>query len=276
MSRSLSKLLLFEFLIVTVSWCSEPVRLRDVVEVLNPKVMLSDLLSSYTPAEGKRRFPAMEICDSPQPGGTRLLRREQIVQRMRQSAANLDAVIIPDTVMVRNPGVPITEELVRSAISTFLLRRGWQSGLPKDSSLAFPRVVTAAESAFQIEVTRADWDSRQNAIDLHLRCLKRPGGSFLAYLYLPDSFPQAARSDLLRTILSNPTVAERRSIRQPALVTRGRPATLILQDATTQILLPVVCLQAGSLSQNVRVFDKMSRQVFEAEVVGRNLLRAGL
>lgn len=277
MTSAIAKLLFFELLMVTVSWCGQPIRLRDKLEIMQPKIMLADLLPPYASEGTRRAVPAVELGGSPQPGALRLLRREQIVDRMQSSSAILDTLSIPDRVLVSNPGVPITEDSVRSAVAGFFARKGWQGGLPKNFAVAFPRLSAAAGKSPQLEVTGANWDLRQDAIDLRLRCSNRSCGSFLVYLYLPDWLPQAVRSSLLRAIVSSPLPPQPAMNHQPpGLVTKGKPATLILQNSVTQISVPVVCLQAGSIHQTVRVFDRKTRQVFEAEVIGPNLLRGSL
>lgn len=277
MLRAVSGLLLLEVLIVSAGWCADPIRVRERVDVSHLKVMLSDLLPAYTPERVRAGIPTVELCDAPQPGGLHLLRREQIVDRMSRSGATLDGFIIPETVLVRNPGVPISEAMVRNAVSAFLSRKGWVGSLPKKALIVFPQVVTAGSSGVELEVNDTGWDLRQGAVDICLRCSNRSCGKFLAFLYLPDSLPQVVRSALLRTMLSTPLLPER-GVASPSvvLVTRGKAATLILQGRMLQVSLPVVCLQAGGLNEEVQVFDKQSRQVFEAEVIGRNLVRASL
>jgi len=276
MSQTTFKLLLIAVLMVTAGWCANPIRLRETVEVNHPKVTLGDLLPPYSPEALRRGIGTVELCAAPRRGELRLLLREQIADRMSQKWATLDGLIIPERVLVRNPGSPITEEMVRNAVTVFLSRKGWPHGLPQSSSIVFPRV-TAEDSGFQLEVVESSWNVRQEAFEIRLHCSNRSCGNFLAHLCLPDSLSEGERSALLRSMLSGRLVAQREIPPQlPVLVMRGRPATLVLQDAKTQISLPVVCLQAGGLKQEVRVFEKQSRQIFEAEVIGRNLLRASL
>jgi Chaperone for flagella basal body P-ring formation len=123
-----------------------------------------------------------------------------------------------------------------------------------------------------------EWDNRQQAVQARLRCSSRAScAPFLVRVVLTPSFSDHWRDELSsRSALNSIAMPTTTSISPPPLTTRGKPATLILEDRGMRISVPVVCLEPGVLNQRIRVFDKQSRHVFLAEIVGAGLLRASL
>jgi flagella basal body P-ring formation protein FlgA len=60
------------------------------------------------------------------------------------------------------------------------------------------------------------------------------------------------------------------------LVTAGKPAKLVVETATLRMTALVTPLQSGVKGQLIRVRNPDTQRVFEAEVVGRDLLQAEL
>ena len=61
--------------------------------------------------------------------------------------------------------------------------------------------------------------------------------------------------------------------RQPIVMRAGTHATLMLDSARAQIRLAVVSLESGAAGSRIRVSTPDHKEVYEAEVVGPNLLK---
>lgn len=256
----------------------QAIHLRDVVEVNDAKVLLSDLLPPGAPPNIRAVSSAVELCRAPQAGSSRPLHEEQIRKAIAsQPGLHADNFLVPASVIVRSSGWPIKQSDVRDVVSDFLRQHGSNDGLPHRAQLHLPEFLVAAEPGFKLQVTRMHWDATAQKIEIQVRCSNRKScGKFLVRVGLPST--EEWPTNLVRSIPINSraTAETGTAAGSPSLVTRGTPATLILQDANTRIFVPVVCLQPGWLNQRIRVFEKRSRQVFLAEVVGDHLLRANL
>jgi flagella basal body P-ring formation protein FlgA len=58
------------------------------------------------------------------------------------------------------------------------------------------------------------------------------------------------------------------------LVRAGRPATLLLSRENIKLTAPVMALECGVAGQQVRARGKKTNKLFDAKVVGENLLAA--
>jgi hypothetical protein len=255
------------------------IQLRDTVVIDHPgPVLLSDLLPSDAPVALRETGRNVALCRTPQAGTLRVLRAEQVLQTITTHADWVQRLTIPSRITIRYSGRPVSEGGVRDAISEFLRRHGWDSGLPESARLSLPEVAAAEGENFQ--VTHVQWDTQRKAIEVRLGCSKpRPCGAFLGYVLLPQKLSEDLRNGLTRAVFADLERSPRTAVPEdphPPLVAKGKNATLILEDATMRISVPVICLESGLLNQNIRVFDKRSRQVFLAHVVGDHLLRASL
>lgn len=167
---------------------------------------------------------------------------------------------------------PIQESAIRRAISQSLQKQG--AGSLSDSvSVTWPEFEIVGEPDPNLQVTRTRWNVWQKTLEVNLRCVNRQScGSFLVRAIWPPSAPEPLPGSLLRPDNSSQTA----SLIPPAarLVDRGKPATLLLEDTTMRISMPVICLDPGGLNQRIRVLDRQSRKVFLADVVGDHLLHA--
>lgn len=263
-------------------WCrgeksSSPIQLLDVVEVNHPMVVLADLLPRDAPPAMRAASSTIALCPAPQPGSVRILRSEQVMTVMTAHTDLPRRVVAPPTVIVRSCGWPIRKADVRDAISRYLRAHG-SSSLPDMGMLELPPFLAATAQNVQLQVTHLQLDSRQQAMEARVRCSNRKScASFLAHVVLPQSADWPA--ELVRTISANSAAISATSlpvVARAPLVARGKTATLILEDATMRISIPVICLEPGLLNQRIRVVDRRSRRVFLAEVIGDHLLRASL
>jgi len=258
---------------------SGAIQLRDMVVIDHQgPVLLSDLLPSDAPVGLRETSQRVELCQAPQAGALRVLRAEQVLRSITPYPDLLQQFTIPPRIIIRYLGSSASEARVRDAISEFLRIRGWDKGLPEGAKLDLPEVTAAEGESFQ--VTQVQWDTQRQAMEVRLGCSKpRPCGAFLGYVLLPQTLPVDSRKGLTRAISAKSERVPRTDapdVAHPPLVTKGKTATLILENATMRISVPVTCLEPGLLNQSVRVFDKRSRRILVAQVVGDHLLRASL
>lgn len=257
-------------------WCGPPegaIRLRDVVEVNRPTVLLFDLLPSEAPASLKKAGAAVELCPAPQPGSMRVLRAEQILAATK---GRFDSALflVPESVLIRSRGWPIRESAVRDAIVEFMDKHGLDGGLLSLARLEMPEIPAGNQNP-RLQVTKIRRDV--GMIEARLRCVEREScGSFLIRMALPLS--QVWPRDVLQATFLNPRSGQTNPPRlnPRTLVAKGKTATLLLESETLRISLPVTCLEAGALNQRIRVWDKQSRHVLYGEVIAEGLLRASL
>lgn len=267
-----------------VSWCvaiertdrnQAPVQLRDAVQVEGKQVWLSDLLPADAPPALQKSGAAIALCQSPQPGSTRVLDAGQISNKLAGQPQLLRWLAIPSRVTVRYSGWPIAEGQIRMAISRFLRER-WNADLAAAAQLRWPERLAATEKNFVLQVTNADWDNRQHSVQLRLRCSARKScGSFLVHIFWPGSLEDEWRNRLEPGLSPSPDDASLIAS-GPALAEKGKPATLILDSNHMRISVRVICLQAGTLNQEIRVLDARTRHIFHAEVVGAGLVHSAL
>jgi Chaperone for flagella basal body P-ring formation len=283
------------------AWCARndtgerketAVRLRDSMEVRRSRVWLSDLLPPDAPPAIQKASAAIELCPAPQPGSARVFDAAQIASRLVGRPEVLRQLAIPPRITIRYSGWPIAEAAVRIAISKFLREPGLLEpsllepgpkqtrDLPDAARLEWLPPLAATEESPTLQVIGMEWDNRQESLQVRLRCLARAScGSFLVHVVLPAPLGQEWRNRLgSGAALISPPAGQPAATTAPgaALAERGKAATLVLDDGNMRISVRVICLQAGVLNQQIRVFDAKSRHVFHAEVVGAGLLHAAL
>ncbi len=261
------------------------IELREDVEINQETISLADLLPSDASLALRTASSAIELGSAPQPGSLRVWQAPQLMRKLVGQSALLSQILLPATITVRRAGWPIPRPAIASAINGFLQQQGWRgSNLPDAHALAWTDAAALVENP-ALEVTAFEWDPRQPALQLQLRCVKRSDcGSFLVRAAIPYPPPTApprtstpeklssspgARPGLAGASVSEPATG--RALAQP-----GDSATLILENDGIRISLAVVCLQRGFLRQEIRVRDAAGQRVYRAEVVGAGLLRAPL
>jgi hypothetical protein len=273
---------------ISSGWCAsseganrnEPtIRLLDAVEVRGNRVWLSDLLPIDAPAAIRKTSATIELCQAPEPGSTRILDAALIAGKLVGQSDILRQLSIPPRITVRNSGWPIAASTVRIAISQFLHEQRWVRDLPDGARIESLQPSSATEETPALRVMSLDWDSRQQSVQVRLRCSVRAScSSFLVHLVLPAPLSEEWHTQLrLGSDLNsqpNGRAADNRS--GAVLAEKGKLATLVLENGGMRISVRVICLQPGVLNQQIRVFDAKSRHVFHAEVVGANLLHATL
>jgi Chaperone for flagella basal body P-ring formation len=256
------------------------VALPKSIEVRGAIIHLSDLLPADAPNTLRTEAAAVALGRAPQPGSLRVLRAPQLARRLAEKTNLLDRLSLPAQITVRRRGWPIQQENIRAAVEHFLQEKGWdQEGRLDMAGLEWTGDFAALKPNPGLEVAGAAWDSLRPVLQLRLRCAE-PAlcSSFLVQLPVPESQGALWRRRLeappaLAAKRGAPQTPKAKAIAGPPLTQPGDAATLILQSGAIRISLPVVCLQRGALRQEIRARDASSQRIFQAEVVGTDLLR---
>jgi len=267
------------FLAVPLAFCTAdvaPVRLLELATVRHEQVWLSDLLPRDVSATMREAGEGVGLGRAPQPGSLRVFSAQQIAHLMEKQPELLRRIEIPSTVRVRREGWPVAAEAVRAAVGKFLAGQGRDHGIGDFDLPGISPLAADAENP-ALEVTGIEWDGRRQSAQVYVRC-QRPElcGHFLVHMELPTA--AAGPEPRERPARSSPSKeAAGADNPDPAvLIKPGQSAMLVIEDGRMRMALPVICLQGGVGNQLIRVFDRQSRRVFRAQVVGKNLLHATL
>lgn len=66
------------------------------------------------------------------------------------------------------------------------------------------------------------------------------------------------------------------SLRKQILMRNGDPATLVFENPSVRITMPVICLQSGNRGQTIRVVSTDHKRFFKAEIVNPGLVKVEL
>jgi hypothetical protein len=97
----------------------------------------------------------------------------------------------------------------------------------------------------------------------------------LPFYALIHSDTVAAALAQSREARQNPASA-RNGVAVHPLVGRGQSVTLIIENATSRIILPAICLEAGIHGQAIRVASLDRKRIYSAEVVSNKIVRSTL
>jgi Chaperone for flagella basal body P-ring formation len=251
--------------------------------VVNGNVIhLSDLLSDETRPQFRAEAASVKLGHAPQIGDVRVIRRTELKDLLRWYPALLASVIIPPEISITRASYPISNNAVKDEIARFVNQgRGNELDLER-LNLHLPVQQRSLEQNPVLEVARATWDSRDHDLQFELRCADRTScRRFLVRASVKtDSFSNL--SSELESLTSRAPFRSAMSPRNPKrpsgvpLVQPGKRAMLIMEGGGIRITLPVICLQRGGRSQQVRVRELRGQRIFQAQVVGEKLLRAAL
>ncbi len=287
--------------------------LQTGVEAYTSSLTLADLLPRSAPEVLRARCAQINFGESPQPGETRRLTRQEILNRLVGAPDLAQELAIPPAIFVTRFSRPLTRIELLQAIQTALQQRG-AGGLNSihSSDLELPMPIRVTQDDAGLEVTAIEYDPFRQETCFRMRATKDASlVPFAVYARGKIKVPLlAARRDLptgqivtsddfqmtpreVTGLLPNnlPTLSEitglatRQVIREgqvvygsmfgPAtLVRTGRPAELILQGARFRATLIVIPMQPGTMGQEVRARTK--DRIYQARVVGRDQLYAAL
>jgi len=262
---------------------SPPVlKLAEHVEVAGDTIWLSDLLPAGGSTDLQVMSKSLDLGLAPQPGSLRLLTRQQISARLADRDGLLRQLELPAQITVQRKGWPIREDTVLTAVSNYLQTQGWKNNaLSGTDWLRWSGAVAARNEDAVLQVTGAKPDIAPGTLEVRLRCVDRSlCSSFLAFVTFANPFPGAVVSPVSGRGLSSKQTPSSGKIRtrsgetqSPGLVERGASAQLKMEGGGMEISVSVICLERGSLGEQIRVRAARHR-VLLAEVVGSNQLRA--
>jgi len=263
--------------------------IAENIEVPGEELTLAALLPASTPPELLQDARSIDLGRSPLLGSVRALSKKEIEARLKNSPETLRAIRLPEQVIVSRRSFAIAPERLQGAIRNFLRIRGWSTAdLYGEGAAQVEGLARIALPDAMLEVEDAAWDARQNRLQFRIHCVARAAcGSFFA-----DAQPSPGMASLWRQRLggmqrtspstslasaqAQATGAGAKKTPEAALALAGQPATLILQGKGIRITMPVICLQRGALAQKIRVRDVPGKHMFEARVIGAELLQAEL
>lgn len=254
------------------------VRLTESAGVKGAVIRLSDLFPGAAPAILRQAGEGIELGSAPQPGSVRTFERGQIMQSLG-GATILREISIPARVVIRREGWPIPASAILAAIRDFLGARGEATNeLPADMKLDWPTGLTTAEENPALQVAGARWDNGHHRLQIRIRCSQRSiCGSFLVSAALPknpDLQLGSSGSPARLRLTGVPSQFARRQLKEPVIAKEGEVAKLNIESIGMRISFPVVCLQPGALSQEIRVRKVGGARVFRARVLSRGELQA--
>lgn len=267
---------------LAMGWCyaseSGLSRLRDSVEVHGNTISLSDLLVSAD-ASLREAARAIELGHAPKPGTARLVAGEEIARRLGFDPRFRD-LQIPQRITVTHPGWSVARSALGDVIGGYLRERGWsEEQIPAVNRFRWPEMFRTLEKTPRLEVTRLDWNEAQHVLELRVRCAVASAcGSFLvqadlAAPSLPMQLKPVSKPEKAGIKISG---IARKPCWRPIVAPAGKRATLILENAAMRISLLVIPLERGAMGQQIRVREWRGQRIYEAQVVGPGLLRAGL
>ncbi len=239
------------------------VHILNVVQVEGETVRLSDLLPPDVPAELGEICRRVILGNAPLPASPRVISRDQIAAPLREFPSTLEQLEIPDRVIVTRKRRRLSATEIRTAIETFMAGEGLhgsRTGSLNGLNIQAPVFVTRPDPG--LEVRRVETDRVQRKTRFLLWTSKEP--QVLPFYVTVEGLLGAREST--QRVTSPPIV----------LVAAGKPAKLVVETATLRMTALVTPLQSGVKGQIIRVRNQDTQRVFEAEVVGVDLLQAEL
>jgi hypothetical protein len=297
---------LFFFLGITVWMCggvAEAARIkipliREAV-VRGGSIYLSDLLPDTSPSEIRIMARGILVGQSPHPGSIRVLSNGAMVRLLGEENM-LNDVDVPEQILVRRSGRPITREEVMEAIDTTLRRNEMFATVEiAPAALRFPADVLVSTARAELRVTRVEMDrtlhlmkfwlvSGADSAILPFMVMARPTGGtndLAKMLGLPPIHDTATGAQSQSNAAAQSRVRvengvsdlhpEHQPERAVTSVEAGKIARLHLVSGTgTQIFLTVTALERGAIGQRIRVKIQTTGKILDAQVVGRGQLEA--
>ena len=283
------------------------VSLLPEVEVRGNSIFLADLLPPDVPIAMRNSAQGILIGLAPQPGSTRILDGGKVADLIAR-AKGAGEIDIPRQIVVRRSGRTVTREEVVTAIRAALKHSGLpDADLQPDDLRIFPSVMVSSNDA-KLDVRRVDFDDALNQAKFLMS--ERGSLPFLVTAQFRDSSyiqaatqeaapghssaadaghgaavvaseasasqhpiaPAATDDRMLR--LASGALVNATQVQGPTLVQAGKPATLLLNSGTMQMLLDVTAIDRGSLHQVIRVRLHGTGKVLRAQVMAERRLEA--
>jgi len=284
--------------------------IRAAAEVSDSGVSLADLLTADSCPGVRHAAAAVWLGNSPQPGSTRVFEGSEIRRALRQltltaptgeivtetrlpELAVPDRIvpdrIVPERIVVRRAGAKASCDEIADFISRSLRTR-----MPVDTRQAagpepngfqdLSRELDCGRAGrvprgAPLELTRVFWDPALEDWEYSVRCVH--AGDCVPFLVRRITVRQisaAANAGADSPLNSGARFQKDKpqSPSAPLAVQVGQTATLFWEQDGIRAVLPVTCLDRGSVGSLVRARTKNGNRILRAEVVSAGVLRAAL
>jgi hypothetical protein len=228
-----------------------PVPLLESIVVHHEKLLLSDFLPRDAPESLRAQAAQVTLGHLPSPG-TNFARNRAELQRQLDSEL-LRRLQVPVRIQASRPSYRLDPEQVRSALESALHTRGVQVSL-RDLEIGATPTGDTRDPQLRVLDIRRDvlhhtWDARV--------VLANAPGSLPFLVTASDTEPWVPLQANSKTQPAPPV---------KPLLKAGQHATLWLNDAGFQAMIPVVCLEMGFPGKEIRVRDEFSGKVHRALV----------
>jgi Chaperone for flagella basal body P-ring formation len=279
--------------------------IRAAAEVSDSGVSLADLLTTESCPALRQAAAAVWLGNSPQPGSTRIFEGSEIRRALDQltlAAPTREIVakaylperavpdrivpesIVPERIVVRRAGVrascaEIADFISRSLRMPMPAGAFQAAGHEPNGFQSLPRELDCGRAGrvprgAPLEVTRVFWDPALQGWEYSVRCVH--AGDCVPFLVhriltVVSSGQTPPTGSVARFQKDRPQSAD-----APLAVQVGQTATLFWEQDGIRAVLPVTCLDRGSVGSLVRARTQNGNRILRAEVVSAGVLRAAL
>jgi hypothetical protein len=254
------------------------IELLKQVQVEGATVLLSDLLPESADASLQARAREISLGAAPQPGHTRVLGRDVVLEEIVASGGVAEPVSVPEQIVISRGARAITTTEVLAAIQNAMQDSKIPMAIPlhpEDILLESQVLVGPGEAG--LEVLRADFDRAMKRGRFLLWASKNPSVlPFFVAVRFAEGSPAAAlaavkeKSRNVSGRVLQPAAVQR--TKPEFLVSPGEPATLFLHSAAVQMVADVMPLERGTMGQRVHVRAVDTGKIFTAQVDGHKRL----
>lgn len=243
------------------------------VDVTTETVRLSDLLPRGASVDLRRLAQEIDLGHAPKLGSMRAFEGLWISEILAQHPDVSKRITVPDQVVVRRAGFPISRATIHDVVIRYLREKGL--AVPPDSALRWSGDSSTTTVHPVLEVRAVTWDAPMRQLQFRLHCVPNETcRDFLAYLQDPS---ESLAQEMAKLGGSNnagtKTIdASKKVTADPVLIERGRKVRLVMQGDGIEISTSVICLERGRAGQKIRVRAADGNHIFRAEVVNRDVL----
>ncbi|HLW89266.1 MAG TPA: flagella basal body P-ring formation protein FlgA [Terriglobales bacterium] len=282
--------------VLVVSWfplAAQPrcakIGVRAAAEVGDSGVALADLLTAETCPAIRHAAAMVWLGNAPQPGSARVFDSSEIRRALHEldlagPPGETEDVRVPERIVVRRAGA----RTLCSEIEDFVARSLRSRTLIDRSAPATGKAAASPEPARELncatgdriprgaplELTRVFWDPALQGWEYELRCVR--ASDCIPFLVRQSSAAANSAAALLSPLDSRLRHTGPQAASAPPAVRVGQSATLVWEQDGIRAVLPVTCLDHGSIGSLIRARTKNGNRILRAEVVSAGILRAAL
>ena len=303
-ARAILAFLLVPSLMGAAGSVQSRVLIPKTAEVDSETIRLSDLLPPGAPSELEQIGARIVLGGSPFPASQRVLSRDQVELELREFPSVREQLELPERLTVFCRQRRLSSAEIWTAIDTFLAEEGlatMSAALQKLPSYQAAVFVTRQDPGLVVKRMQPDrvrrqvrfllWTSKEpQVLPFYVSVEERTRnsdqlssnfGSADSHAVNPGGQRETDRENFRGLLTGNRygVPARKLSSAPPAaspaiiLVTRGRPAKLVVETQTLHMTALVTPLESGAKGQVIRVKNPDTQRVFKAQVVGEGLLQ---